>query len=376
MKIGMVLYPTFGGSGVVATELGMELARKGHQIHFISYSQPVRLDRFMENVFYHEVHIPNYPLFEYMPYETALTSMIVNVALHEQLDVLHVHYAIPHASVALLAKQILLTKGMHLPIICTLHGTDITLVGKDSSYKPVITYAINQSDAVTAVSQSLKNDTLKHFEVTNEIQVIYNFLDMKLYAHPQDDCIKRVTSPNGEKVIMHISNFRPVKRIPDIIRAFQIIRKSVASKLVLIGDGPERPVAEDLVKELNMENDVLFFGKIKSTESILPCADLFMLPSDAESFGVSALEAMASGVPVISTNVGGMPEVQQHGVTGFLSNVGDYKDMAANAIRLLTDETLHHQFSEQSKKRAAEFDVLKILPQYEVLYQSVISKSK
>ncbi len=371
MKIGMVLYPTFGGSGVVATELGMALARKGHQIHFISYSQPVRLDRFMENVFYHEVNIPSYPLFEYHPYETALTSKIVNVALHEKLDVLHVHYAIPHASVAFLAKQILLTKGIHLPIICTLHGTDITLVGKDSSYKPVITYAINQSDAVTAVSESLRQDTLKHFEVTNDIRVIYNFIDTSRYQFNPDNCIKKITSPNGEKVIMHISNFRPVKRIPDVIRAFALIRKDIPSKLVMIGDGPERQLAEDLAKELNITQDVIFLGKIKSTENILPCADLFILPSDAESFGVSALEAMASGVPVISTNVGGVPEVQLHGETGFLSNVGDYADMAKNAIYILQHEEVHQQFAKQARERARNFDTKIILPMYEKLYEEV-----
>lgn len=371
MKIGIVLYPTFGGSGVVATELGMALARKGHQIHFISYSQPVRLDRFLENVFYHEVNIPSYPLFEYNPYETALTSKIVNVALHEKLDILHVHYAIPHASVALLAKQILHSKGMHLPIVCTLHGTDITLVGKDSSYKPVITYAINQSDAVTAVSESLKQDTLRHFEVTNEIHVIYNFIDTSHYKFNLDNCIKKFTSPNGEKVIMHISNFRPVKRVLDVIRAFELIKKSIPSKLVMIGDGPERQPAEDLAKELDISQDIIFLGKIKSTENILPCADLFILPSDTESFGVSALEAMASGVPVISTNVGGIPEVQIHGKTGFLSNVGDYADMAKNAIYILENEERHQLFAKNAKLRAADFDLKKILPAYENLYEEV-----
>lgn len=372
MKIGIVLYPTFGGSGVVATELGMALARKGHQIHFISYSQPVRLERFLENVFYHEVNIPSYPLFEYNPYETALTSKIVNVALHEMLDILHVHYAIPHASVALLAKQILHSKGMHLPIVCTLHGTDITLVGKDSSYKPVITYAINQSDAVTAVSESLKQDTLRHFEVTNEIHVIYNFIDTSHYKFNPDNCIKKFASPNGEKVIMHISNFRPVKRIPDVIRAFELIRKEIPSKLVMIGDGPERQPAEDLATELGIAQDVIFLGKIKSTENILPCADLFILPSDTESFGVSALEAMASGVPVISTNVGGIPEVQIHGKTGFLSNVGDYADMAKNAIYILENEERHQLFAKNAKMRAADFDLKKILPAYENIYEEVM----
>jgi len=374
MKIGIVLYPTFGGSGVVATELGLALAKKGHKVHFISYNQPVRMDSFMENVFYHEVNIPSYPLFDFNPYEVALTSKLVNVTLHEKLDVLHVHYAIPHASAAYLAKQILKSHGIHIPIICTLHGTDITLVGRDSSYKPVITFAINNTDAVTAVSQSLKNDTLKHFDVTNEIHVIHNFIDNSVYRFQPDECLKKYTSPHGEKVIMHISNFRKVKRIPDIIRAFAIIRKKIPSKLTMFGDGPERQPAEDLAKELGISEDVQFLGKIKTTEHVLPCADLFMLPSDAESFGLSALEALACGVPVIATNAGGMPEVQIQGRTGFLSDVGDYEDMAKNAIYILEDPQRHREFKENAKKQAMEFDINRILPQYENLYREMMER--
>lgn len=373
LNIGIVLYPTFGGSGVVATELGMALAEKGHHIHLISYNQPVRLDRFVENVKYHEVNIPAYPLFEYHPYETALTSKIVNVTLNEKLDLLHVHYAIPHASAALMAKHILAEKGISLPLICTLHGTDITLVGKDSSYKPVITYAINHCDVITAVSESLRQDTLRHFDIKKDIRVIYNFIDVSLYQNKPEECMRKYAAPHGEKIIMHVSNFRPVKRIPDIIRAFAIIKKAVPSRLVLIGDGPERQMVEDLVNELGLTDDVLFFGKLKSTESILHCADLFVLASDAESFGVSALEAMASGVPVISSAVGGVPEVQVDGETGFLYPVGQYEALAQKAIHLLTNPILHAACKEAAKKRAQAFDIHTILPLYEDLYYSLMN---
>lgn len=368
LKIGIVLYPTFGGSGVLATELGLALAKKGHQIHFISYNQPARLDSYIENVFYHEVLIPAYPLFEFAPYEVALTSKLVNVTLHEGLDVIHAHYAIPHASAAYMAKQILHTHGINVPIVCTLHGTDITLVGRDSSYKPVITFAINHSDAVTAVSESLKKDTLDHFDITNEIQVIYNFIENDKYVYKPDECIKKKIAPKGERLIMHMSNFRPVKRIPDIIQAFNIIRKTIPSKLIMIGDGPERQTAEDMASELGITEHVSFIGKIKSAEMILPCADLFMLPSNAESFGLSLLEAMASGVPVISTNAGGVPEIMVNGKTGFLSEVGDYKDMAKNAIYILEDETRYQEFKKNAKEHARKFDITNILPQYEKLY--------
>lgn len=374
MNIGIVLYPTFGGSGVVATELGRALARKGHHIHFISYAQPVRMELFEENIFYHEVNVPAYPLFEFSPYEVALTSKIVDVALHEKLDVIHAHYAIPHASAAYFAKMILQGKGMHVPIVTTLHGTDITLVGKDKSYEPVITFAINQSDAVTTVSDSLRRDTYKYFQIDREIQVIYNFIDYAYYQNPPDDCLKRYTAPNGEKIIMHISNFRKVKRIPDVVRAFHLIRREVPSKLVLVGDGPERPNIETLVRELGLQDDVVFLGKVKSSHSVLPCSDLFMLPSESESFGLSALEALACGVPVISTNAGGVPEVQIHGATGYLSEIGDYEDMAKNAIGLLKDEEKLSRFRKNAREKAREFDLPNILPQYEQLYLKVIDK--
>lgn len=374
MKIGIVLYPTFGGSGVLATELGRALARKGHEIHFISYSQPVRMDMFEQNVFYHEVLIPSYPLFEFAPYEVALTSKLVHVALYEKLDVIHAHYAIPHASAAFLAKQILATKGIHIPVVTTLHGTDITLVGKDKSYEPVITFAINNSDAVTTVSESLKRDTLQYFDIRRDIHVIYNFIDYQRYQFTPDDCLKNQVCRQSEKVIMHISNFRKVKRIPDIIRAFAIIKEKVPSKLVLVGDGPERPKVEDLARELGVDRDVVFLGKIKATENVLACADLFMLPSESESFGLSALEAMACGVPVISTNAGGVPEVQIHGKTGFLSEIGDYQDMARNAVTVLQDEKVLQEFSRNARARAQEFDISIILPQYENLYAEVAQK--
>lgn len=372
LNIGIVLYPTFGGSGVVATELGLELARKGHKVHFISYNEPARFTKYAENVFYHEVNTPTYPLFDFAPYEVALTSKLVNVTLHEKLDIIHVHYAIPHASAAYMAQQILKTHGLYVPIICTLHGTDITLVGRDSSYKPVITFAINHCDAVTAVSKSLKDDTYDHFNIDKDIHVIYNFLDTEKYVWKEEDCIKKVIATKNEKLIMHISNFRKVKRIPDIIRAFYLIQQKINSKLILVGDGPERQSVEDLVNELGLNQKVIFFGKIKSAEQILPCGDLFMLPSETESFGLSALEALASGVPVISTNSGGIPEVQVQGVTGYMSNVGDYEEMAKNAISILENEEKLNQFRINAKKRAQDFDIKNVLPSYENLYFSLL----
>lgn len=372
MKIGIVLYPTFGGSGVVATELGLELAKMGHCIHFISYSQPARLDSFYENVYYHEVVVPEYPLFEYAPYETALTSKIVDVSLYENLDLIHVHYAIPHATSAYLAKMILKSKGKHVPFITTLHGTDITLVGKDSSYSPAITFAINNSDAVTTVSESLRIDTLKNFVITKKINVIHNFINNSQYEYKESDCIRKSTVPNGEKLITHISNFRPVKRIPDIIHAFHLIVKKIPSKLLMVGDGPERSNAEKLVRELGIEKDVIFIGKIKQSYNVLPCSDLYMLLSDSESFGLSALEAMASGVPVVSTNTGGLPEVQIQGETGFLCDVGDVEAIAEKAVYILENEERLKTFKQNAKKHAQEFSIQRIVPQYEALYLSVI----
>jgi N-acetyl-alpha-D-glucosaminyl L-malate synthase BshA len=376
MRIGIVLYPTFGGSGVVATELGKALAKKGHQVHFISYSQPVRMDAFQENVFFHEVNIPSYPLFDFAPYEVALTSTLVRTALFESLDLIHVHYAIPHAPAAFMAREILKKKGRNVPFITTLHGTDITLVGKDQSYEPVISFAMNQSDCLTAVSNYLKEETLKHFDVDREIQVVYNFIEPEQYQAPGDDCLKRYTAPNGEKIITHISNFRKVKRVQDIVKAFALIRKETPVRLLMVGDGPERNMAESLARALGVHDDTVFVGKIKNSTQVLPCSDLFFLPSESESFGLSALEAMACGVPVIATRAGGMPEVQIHGETGFLSAIGDYEDMAKNALSLLKDPKAYAQFSAASKKRAQMFHLNTIVPQYEALYRGVLEQNK
>ena len=368
MKIGIVCYPTFGGSGVVATELGMALAAQGHQVHFISYSQPFRLDVFSGNLFYHEVPITTYPLFEFLPYEISLTSKLVDVVMHQDLDLLHVHYAIPHASAAYMAKQILAKRGKLIPFITTLHGTDITLMGKDPSYQPVIEFAINESDGVTAVSDSLRKDTLKYFNISREIEVIPNFIDIENYSKPSDQCYRGMYAPHGEKVITHISNFRPVKRIEDVVRVFEKIHKELPSKLILVGDGPERGNVENLARQLGVIQDVIFLGKTKAIERILCMSDLFLLTSETESFGLSSLEAMASHVPVISTNTGGIPEVNIHGYSGFLSGVGEVDDMAKNALLLLKDDALIQQFRAQARAQASKFDIKEILPKYESLY--------
>ncbi|HOY49695.1 MAG TPA: N-acetyl-alpha-D-glucosaminyl L-malate synthase BshA [Flavobacteriales bacterium] len=368
MKIGIVCYPTFGGSGVVATELGMALAAQGHQVHFISYSQPFRLDVFSGNLFYHEVPVTNYPLFEFLPYEISLTSKLVDVVMHQELDLLHVHYAIPHASAAYMARQILQKRGKRIPFITTLHGTDITLMGRDPSYQPVIEFAINESDGVTAVSDSLRQDTLKYFDISREIEVIPNFIDLENYAKPSDLCFKGMYAPNGERILTHISNFRPVKRIDDVVRVFERVHREVPSKLILAGDGPERGNVENLARQLGVIQDVVFLGKTKAIERILCMSDLFLLTSETESFGLSSLEAMASYVPVISTNTGGIPEVNVHGYSGFLSNVGDVDDMAKNALKLLKDEALMEQFKGQARKQAAKFNITEILPMYERMY--------
>lgn len=372
MNIGIVLYPTFGGSGVVATELGLELASRGHQVHFISYNQPARIEYFNKNVTFHEVIVPDYPLFDFAPYETALTGKIVDVALYENLDVLHAHYAIPHATCAYLAKQILASKGKHLPFITTLHGTDITLVGREPSYVPSVIFAIENSDAVTAVSDSLRKETIENFGIKKEIEVIHNFINPSLYKYSADKCIRDFTAPNGEKIMMHISNFRPVKRIPDVIDVFAGIRKEIPVKLVMVGDGPERAAAERHVRELGLQQDVHFYGKIKHTSEILPCADLFILPSESESFGLSGLEALAAGTPVISTDTGGTPEVQIHGVTGYLSKPGDVDDMIKNALHIFSSAETLEQFKINSEKRADDFTAERIIPQYEALYKKVI----
>jgi L-malate glycosyltransferase len=375
MKIGIVCYPTYGGSGVVATELGKALALAGHQVHFITYTQPPRLDIFSENIFYHEVSVASYPLFEYLPYESALASKMVDVTINEKLDLIHVHYAIPHASAAYLAKQILKYKGIHVPVITTLHGTDITLVGRDPSFEPVVTFSINESDGVTAVSESLKKDTYDEFEILSHIEVIPNFIDLNRFQKRPHEHFKKSLCPNGEKLLMHTSNFRKVKRIEDIVRVFALVRKKIPAKLVLIGDGPERSGIEALCRELEVQCDVRFLGKMDGIEEALSLADLFLLTSEKESFGLAALEAMACEVPVISSNAGGIPEVNIHGVTGYVSEIGDVKDMAANAIKMLSDPILHDQMKANALARAQEFDIVKILPLYERYYERITSKS-
>lgn len=372
MKIGIVCYPTFGGSGVVATELGKALAAKGHQVHFITYSQPVRLDYFTENIFYHEVVVSDYPLFDYQPYELVLTSKMVDVVMNEKLDLLHVHYAIPHASAAYMAQRILADKGIKLPFITTLHGTDITLVGRDSSFEPVITFAINHSNAVTAVSESLKQDTLKYFAINNDVQVIPNFIRLEEYGQASQNCQRHMFAPNGEKIMVHVSNFRKVKRVEDVLHVFDRVRKQVKTKLILVGDGPERANIDKLCRELNTCDDIISLGKVVNPSEVLSVADLFILPSETESFGLSALEAMASHVPVISTNTGGLPEVNINGVTGFTSNVGDVDDMAANAVKILSDEVTLQQFKHRAFEQAQKFDLHTILPMYEEMYTAVL----
>ena len=373
MKIGIVCYPTYGGSGVVATELGIGLAQKGHKVHFITYSQPTRFDFFNENLFYHEVDIRSYPLFKYPPYELALASKMVDVAKNEDLDVLHVHYAIPHASAALLAKQILKTEGIEIPIITTLHGTDITLVGKDPSYEPVVTYSINQSDGVTSVSEDLKKDTYKHFNITREIRVIPNFIDLEKFKKQRKDHFKTAICPNGEKLIVHTSNFRKVKRVDDVVRVFHQIHDTVPARLLLVGDGPEKNHIETLCKELRIMDDVRFLGKLEAVEEVLSVADLFIMPSEKESFGLAALEAMACEVPLISSNAGGIPELNVNGVTGFNSKIGDINDMTKNALHILSDENLT-AFKTNALARAKEFDIANILPIYESYYEEVANE--
>ena len=351
MKIGIVLYPTFGGSGIVATELGKALSRKGHEIHFITYSQPVRLDRLRENIFFHEVRISDYPLFDYTPYEQVLTSKLVDVVKYEKLDLLHVHYAIPHASAAYMAQQILATQGINIPFITTLHGTDITLVGKDPSFEPVITFSINHSNAVTAVSRSLKEDTLEQFSISKEIDVIPNFICLKEYQLPNNEKYKKRLAPNGEFIITHVSNFRKVKRIEDVVHVFSLVSKTIPVKLVMVGDGPERNKIERLCREKLSTNSFTFLGNLKSTIEVLNISDVFILPSLKESFGLAALEAMASSVPVISTNSGGLPEVIENGASGFLSNVGDVQDMAKNMMTLLKDDKTLENYKKNALKR-------------------------
>ncbi len=376
MKIGIVCYPTYGGSGVVATELGKGLAQRGHQVHFITYKQPARLsNHFQENLFFHEVSSADYPLFEYPPYDTALASKLVDVVKYENLDLLHVHYAIPHAAVAYMAKKILLTEGRYVPVVTTLHGTDITLVGSNPAFSPVVAFSINKSDGVTAVSESLRQQTYDTFTVTKEIEVIYNFIDFARFRKSNKDHFKKAIAPNDEKILVHVSNFRKVKRVEDVIRIFEKVYPEVPSKLLLIGDGPERRNMEDLCRQIGLCEEIRFLGKQDAVEELLAVSDLFLMPSESESFGLAALEAMACEVPVISSNTGGLPEVNIHGETGFMSNVGDVADMAANAIRLLKDDHLLATFRVNALAQAKRYDINNIVPQYERYYEKVIKES-
>ncbi len=374
MQIGIVCYPTYGGSGVVATELGIALAQKGHKIHFITYSQPSRLNVFSENIFYHEVSIKNYPLFDYPPYELALASKIVEVVLYEKLDLMHVHYAIPHASAAFLAQQILETKNIQLPFVTTLHGTDITIVGKDSSYEPVVTFSINKSNGITSVSQDLRRDTYEHFDIKKEIDVIPNFIDLEKFKKQKMDHFKIAICPNGEKLIVHTSNFRKVKRVEDVLKVFCAIRNEIPSKLLLVGDGPERANIEMMARECGHQDDIRFLGKLEQVQQVLSVADLFLMPSEKESFGLAALEAMACEVPVISSNTGGLPELNLDGVTGFLCDVGDVDEMSKKALVVLSDDEKLQGFKRNALLRAKEFDIHNILPQYEAYYNRIIAE--
>ena len=372
MKIGIVCYPTFGGSGVVATELGMSMARRGHDIHFITYKQPARLLPYESNIYFHEVSNFDYPLFEHSTYDLALASTLVNVVKFEKLDLLHVHYAIPHAAVAYLAKMILKDQGIDIPFITTLHGTDITLVGQDKSFAPVVEFSINHSDGVTAVSDFLKDETLSIFNIRNDIEVIPNFIDLSRFSRSDKEHFKRAIAPQGERILMHISNFRKVKRIQDIIHVFHNVQKEIPSKLILIGDGPERMPMEELCRELSLCDNIRFLGKQDAIEEILAVADLFMLPSAHESFGLAALEAMACEVPVVSSNTGGLPEVNQHGFSGFMADVGDIDAMTKYSLEILKNDETLNRFRRQAYEQAKKFDVTQIVEQYEAYYNSLL----
>lgn len=378
MKIAIVCYPTFGGSGVVATELGLELAKKGHEIHFITYKQPVRLSLLNPSIHFHEVNVPNYPLFHYQPYELALSSKLVDMAKLHQIDVLHVHYAIPHAYAGYMAKKMLEEDGIFIPMITTLHGTDITLVGNHPFYKTAVTFSINKSDFVTSVSHSLKEDTYRLFDIKKDIHVIPNFIEIDENKHSDTSqvCQRSVLANSNERIITHISNFRKVKRIPDVIQTFYRIQKEIPSKLMMVGEGPEKIHAEKLCDELGISDKVIFFGNSNDIEQILKYSDLFLLPSETESFGLAALEAMAFKVPVISSNSGGIPEVNREGVSGYLSNVGDIDEMSKNAIKILKDDAVLHQFKESAFQVAKKYDISTIMPLYEDLYNQAIALTK
>jgi N-acetyl-alpha-D-glucosaminyl L-malate synthase BshA len=376
MKIGIVCYPTFGGSGVLATELGKALAQKGHMVHFITYQQPVRLNGFIPNIYYHEVQVPTYPLFDFPPYETALASTMVDVIKNHDLDLLHVHYAIPHASAAYMAKKILEEEGKTIPVITTLHGTDITLVGRDKTYAPVVSFSINQSDAITAVSKNLRDETYKIFNIEKEIEVIYNFVDVSRFSRKPIDAFRKVIAPDGEKIFMHASNFRKIKRVQDVVKVFYEVNKDIPSKLLFVGDGPERQTAEELSRSLGIVDQIRFVGKQDQMEDILAIADLFLLTSDYESFGLAALEAMAAGVPVISTNAGGLLEINIDGETGFTSEVGDIKGMSEKAKYLLWNNEVLKGFKTRAAAHAKKYDIQHIVPQYEQLYERFLVSEK
>lgn len=373
MKIAIVCYPTFGGSGVVATELGLELAQRGHEIHFITYRQPVRLALLNSKVFYHEVNVPEYPLFHYQPYELALSSKLVDMVKLHNIELLHVHYAIPHAYAGYMAKQMLKDEGITIPMVTTLHGTDITLVGNHPFYKTAVSFSINKSDIVTSVSNSLKEDTYKLFNIKKDIHVIPNFVELdKIRNENQISCHRSVMATKEERIITHISNFRKVKRISDVIKIFFKIQIEIPAKLMMVGDGPEKTEAENLCRELDIENKVIFFGNSNEIDQILSYSDLFLLPSETESFGLAALEAMAWSVPVISSNSGGLPEVNFDGISGYLSNVGDVDSMAENALKILTDDATLAKFRESALEIAQKYDIKNILPLYEELYHKAI----
>lgn len=376
MKIAIVCYPTFGGSGVVATELGMELSKRGHEIHFITYKQPVRLEQLTRRIHFHEVNVPEYPLFHFQPYELALSSKLVNMVKLYDIDVLHVHYAIPHAYAGYMAKKMLEEEGIFIPMVTTLHGTDITLVGNHPFYKPAVTFSINNSDVVTSVSQSLKEDTLNLFNITREINVVPNFIDVLKYKKNLTICQRTLMAEEDELIISHISNFRPVKRIADVIKIFAIISAQRKAKLIMVGEGPDKEMAENLTYKLGLQNKVLFVGQSNEVDKILCFSDLFLLPSEKESFGLAALEAMVNQVPVISTNTGGLPEVNIHGVSGFLSDVGNVEEMGANALLILKNQTTLNTFKNGAREQAKKYDILKIVPVYEHLYEEALLKIK
>jgi N-acetyl-alpha-D-glucosaminyl L-malate synthase BshA len=373
LNIAIVCYPTFGGSGVVATELGLALSKRGHHIHFITYNLPVRLEALNDpNIHFHEVNVPDYPLFKYQPYELALSSRLVDVVKANKIDVLHVHYAIPHAYAAYMAKKMLQDSGIQIPIVTTLHGTDITLVGSHPFYKPAVTFSINHSDRVTAVSESLKQDTLRLFDIKKNINVIPNFIDTKKIKLKGKPCERSLLAEKEEKILTHISNFRPLKRIMDVISIFEGVQLKIKSKLMMVGEGPEKKRAIQYVNEKGLEEQVLFLGNSNEIDKILCYSDLFLLPSEKESFGLSALEAMAHGVPIISSDAGGIPEVNKHGKTGYLSKIGDTESMTLNALSLLQNESLHKSFKKQAEQQAEKFNLESVVNQYESIYADAI----